>query len=176
MPRATGAAPTIEAVPMPGDDADDTFENVGEKSMEDWLLEAGAKRNSQGQWYRVVPDPKTPKKRVVENGKVYLETTNIRRPVAVGASWEAALELAKRSNGAMDALIPGIGWVRGGYKIEKEHPDNVGNLAQLTAVRSTVREEIDPEVAAAEQAVAMRPVLDAVASGASRSAGAGKED
>jgi hypothetical protein len=164
MPRpnaAPDAAEVIQATPTQIDDFDDGLEGEG-KSMEQLFLEAGARRSRQGNWFRDVPDPKKPKRRIVDGGRVYLETEHIRRPVAVAANWQAALEIARASGGKMDALLPGIGWVRGGTKIEREHPDNVGLVGQLGPIRTT-REEVDTDDVAAEQALAMRPVLDAVA-------------
>jgi hypothetical protein len=145
-------------------DEDDLDEQAESQTMEEVLTQYGARRNRQGNWYRQVPDPKIPKRRVIQGGKVFLETSWMIRPVAVAPTWDQALELAKASIGKMDALIPGVGWVRGGTKIEVEHPSNIGVLTQL-APRKVTLEEVDVDVAAAEQAIALKPTLDAVAAG-----------
>jgi hypothetical protein len=174
MPPRTSRAATAEIISVapPFDDDELDEQEDDSKTMEETLLANGARRNGQGNWYRRVPDPKVAKRRVVENGRVYMETSWIRRPVAVAPTWDQALEIAKASLGQMDALIPGVGWVRGGTKIEVEHPSNVGVLTTIETRRVT-REEVEPDVAAAEQAIALRPTLEAVASGgASRAQGA----
>lgn len=164
MPRAAAAqkpaeaAEVITAAVVPVDDEYD--ESLEDKSMEDWLRENGARRNARGNWYRMVPDPSAPVRRVVDQGEVYEEIDWIRRPVAVAESWDAALQVAKASNGQMDALIPGVGWVRGGRKIEREHPDNVGTVAKA-GPKKTTRTKAAPDNAEAERALALKPVLDA---------------
>ncbi len=168
MPPRNSAA-VAEVISVMPDFDDEAFDDAGdEQSMDQVLLAAGAKRDRRGNWFRRVPDPKVAKRRVVENGKVYIETSWVQRPVAVAASWPEALEAAKKTNGQADALIPGVGWVRGGVKIEREHPDNVGTLTQVATARTT-REEVEPDVVAAEQAIALRPTLEAVAAGAGAS-------
>lgn len=182
MPRGyprerDSGAEIITVAPLP-ESPDDMFDgdDYDSKTMEDWLLESGAKRDRRGNWYRVVPDPRVPLRRVVENGEVFIEQAWTKRAVATASSWDEALKVAKGSNGRLDALIPGVGWVRGGWKIEREHPDNIGTGSPTGPIRTT-RTKAIPDMVAAEQAVALRPVLDAVAGGSRRATdpGGGEE-
>lgn len=148
-----------ESAPMPGDD---NSEPDDDRSMEQVLLEAGAKRGPRGTWYRLVPDPRSPKRIVVEGGKVYLETDWVRRKVATAEDpIDAILKARADENGMTDAYMPGVGWVRNGWKPEREHPTNIGT--KIGGPAATQREEIAIDTAEAQKALALKNVLQAAA-------------
>lgn len=130
-------------------------------SMEEILRANGARRDRNGNWWRQVPDSRQPKRRVVENGKVYLETDYTRREVAVGNNPIEAVLAARKANGTHDAFVPGVGWVRNGWKPEIEHPDNIGSIRDLRGSIRTHREEVGVDVGEAEKAVALGSVIEA---------------
>lgn len=163
------AAPEPPAAPMPPvliRSREETYEP--QVTMEQVLRQAGAKQDSQGHWYREVPDTKLPKRTVVEGGKVYIETDYCRREVATGASWQEAVRVAQAAQGTHDAFVPGRGWLRNGVKFETEHPDNVGVTIGGPIGKS--REEIPLDTAAAQQALALKNTLEAAAADARRRA------
>lgn len=162
------APPGFAPMPPMDDYDEDDFDQGPGKSMEDWLLDAGARRNRAGGWYRIVPDTRIPKQVVVENGKVYLETTMCRRSVAVAESPQRAAELARAANGTHDSYMPGVGWLRNGIKPESEHPSNVG-VIQTGARLKPLREEIPIDTAEAQKALALKGVLRAAADEARQS-------
>jgi hypothetical protein len=168
--REVAPAGTVATAPMPLVDQYDEYEDDAGpgKSMDDWLLEAGAKRDRRGGWYRVVPDTKQPKQLVVEGGKAYLDTPMTRRQVAVGESPAAAAALARAANGTHDSYMPGIGWLRNGIKPEREHPTNVGVIQSGPRLKP-LREEIAIDTAEAQKALALKGALQAAVAEGQRS-------
>src|SRR6266511_2765507 len=140
------------------DDDPEAAEDPGQ-TMHQILVEAGAKLDRNGTYYRIVPDPARPKRVVVQDGKRYLATETIRRDVAVGADPREAQRRAIAAKGHLDSYWPGIGWLRGGQKAETEHPSNLGIL---TPQRSrTILEPIEDDAEEQGRAIALKNVMDA---------------
>jgi hypothetical protein len=168
--EATAPMPPLELLDV---DAEDDG-----ASMEEILEAAGAKRTKRGRWYRVVPDPTKGKERITQDNKVYYRTAMTYRWVAAAEDWPTAMAKAKADKtGMTDCYVPGLGWFRRGVKMESERPENVGNVRALTAQTVYVLEEVEPDQAAAEQALLLKQTMDTVSHGAtSRGADAPSEE